>query len=209
MPRYYSKSRSYRRRRGNYSKNSYTLAKKAFYLAKKAQVTKELKHNEITGTITAPTSSGSITELSATTQGDTNNTRNGDTIYPTSLALRMKMNINASADSTQVRVIIFRWISEAPSGVGNILESTSITSFKDQNERFQSQFLYDRVFNLNSVNKPELFFSKRIKLTKPISYSEAAPGVANRNGIWILIISDEAVNTPTLAYNTRLYFKDA
>ena len=99
-----------RRRRGNYQ-----LAKKAYRLAKKAYKAPELKFHPFTGTITAPTSSGSYEAVSSCAQGTTNNTRIGDKIRATSLYIRGKMNIHASATATQVRFIIFQWIRETPS----------------------------------------------------------------------------------------------
>lgn len=196
-----------RPRRKGKQDTAYELAKKAYALAKKAYKAPELKYYAAAGTVTGPSSSGSAEQLSEISQGVTNNDRIGDSIHAKSLHLRMKMNLNASATSSQVRVIIYKWLSESPSlSSSDILESASITSFKTEANRYQSQFLMDRVFTLNT-DTPELFLQEKIKLGMQIHYNQAVtqPTV---NGLYIFILSDEAANTPTLAYDYRVYFTD-
>lgn len=201
----YGKRRDYRRK---YNSKNQSLAKKAYKLAKKAYKAPELKYVNIAGALTAPTTTGTMQLLSNISQGTTNNTRLGDTVKPTSVRIRMKMNLNASATSSQVRIIVFRWVSESPatSSVADILDTSTVTSFKADDTRYQSQFLMDRVYTLNT-DRPEIFFTKKIKLYKHISFP-GATNTPNRNSIYMAILSDEAVNTPTLAYDTRLFYTD-
>lgn len=197
--------RRYNRNR-RYRKNK-SLAVKAYQLAKKAYKMPELKHTAITVADTTPDSTGSIEELSVNSAGTSNNGRIGDTILPTSVHMRGRLIKNASATSTQVRIMVFRWISEAPSALSDVLVSATVQSFKSENTRFQSEILYDRVITLDSASKDSVFINKRIKLKKPISYAQGS-SAANRNGIWILLLSNEAANTPTLGMETRLFYRD-
>lgn len=200
-------AKRYRRKR-NYKRGNSSLAKKAYVLAKKAYKMPELKYATITGTLTAPTTTGTMQCISLVSQGNTNNTRIGDTIHPTSVNLRMKMNLNASATASQVRVIVFRWISESPNtgSVTDILGSSTITSYKADDTRYQSEFLMDRVFSLNT-DRPEIYLQRKIKLNKYMSFAEAS-ATPIRNGVYIAILSDEATNAPALDYQTRLFYRD-
>lgn len=198
--------RTYRKRR--YNKRNQSLAKKAYRLAKKAYKAPEIKYNAITGTITGPDTTGNVQELSLLAEGTTNNTRVGDKISPTSLRVRLKANINASATATQVRMMIFTWKIDAPAGTGDLITGDAITGFKSENDKYKSKILYDKVFQLNSVNRPEIFVSRKFKVPKYIAY-QTGSSIANTNGLYILLISDEATNVPLLAYNSRLYYKDS
>lgn len=192
-------ARRYRRKR-NYKRRNTSLAKKAYRLAKKAYKAPELKYATITGSLTAPSTTGTMQCISLVSQGTTNNTRIGDTVSPTSISMRMKMNLHASATASQVRVIVYRWISEAPNtaSVSDILGTSTISSFKSDDNRYQSEFLMDRVFSLNT-DRPEIYLQRKIKLNKYISFPEGS-ATPNRNAIYIAILSDEATNTPTLDY---------
>lgn len=203
MPRYKKNYRRNNRRRYNNS-----TAQKALRLAKKAYKLPELKYKDSSFSTTNPDSSGSLNILMSLNQGTTNNERVGDTVSPTSMTIRGKMNIHSSATATQVRILIFRWLSEAPGAVTDVLESAAITSFKSQNLRYQSEILYDRVFQLDSVNRPELYWQKKIKLKHKICYPESS-SAANRNGIYAIVLSDEATNTPTLDTKYRIFYRDA
>lgn len=194
------------RRRGRRSTKA--VAYKALKLAKKANKLPELKQNEITWSATSVSSSGTMEELSVVAAGTGNNQKVGDRINPTSLRFRGTMNIHASATSSLVRLIIFRWNSGLfTTTVGDILVAGTIKSFKSQDKRFESEILYDRVFKLNSVERPELFFQGKLKLKKPIAYAGGA-SAANRNSIGYLILSDEATNTPTVDISSRMWFRD-
>lgn len=204
-------SRRYSKPRGVYVKKQPTakqIAYRALKAAQRSEKKKEVKHNAVTVADTTPDSTGSIEELSVLSAGDSNNNREGDVVFPTSLRFRGRLVKNASATTTQVRMLIFQWLSEAPGAVSDILVSTSVQSFKSENNRYQSRILYDRVFTLDSASKDSMFIQKTIKLKGMIAYPQSS-SAANRNGIWVLLLSNEATNVPTLNLESRLYFKDA
>lgn len=209
MP-YVARRRTTKRYRKRYNRRGTSLAKKAYRLAKKAYKLPELKWNQLTATPASANGTGSITSLSDTTPGTGNNGRIGSSIKPTSLKYRMAIKLNASATDTLLRMIIFRWISESPTGPSDILESPiGITSFKDDDERYQSQILKDVTFRLSTAEKPEMFIKGSVKLySKLIAYADSAT-VSNKGGIYVLFVSDENTNTPSIAWQSRLYYRDA
>lgn len=195
-----------RPRRGR--RNNQSLASKAYTLAKKAYRAPELKFAPITIT-TTPTSTGFINILSSITQGDSNNERIGDTILAKSLHYKATLLLNASATASLVRVIFFKWRSEAPAGVTDVLLTAAITSFKSQDLRFQSKILSDRVYKLNDASQPEIFFKGKIMLKDLLISFPEASATSNMNGIHMLILSDEATNSPVFRMQTRLYYVDS
>lgn len=199
MPRRYSKRRRYRNR-------NRSLASKAYSLAKKAYQAPELKYRQLTQS-NAPITGGTVKDWSTISQGTSNNTRIGDSIKPTSLHLRGSIQLNAGATETLVRVLVFRYISGAPTAVTDVLETADITSYKAEDKRYQSQVLFDRVYSINT-DKPEMFFRKKIKLYHKIGYAQTL-SPANRNSIHMLMVC----NTPTAAPVTnivgRLFYTDS
>lgn len=204
MPYAKMSRRQYRSKR-NYRNRS--LASKAYSLAKKAYKAPELKYIKTTGSVTSPSTSGGVQELSVCSQGSTNNDRIGDSISPTSVAIRLKASLNATASETQIRILLYRWKLGTSTGVTDVLESSSPVSFKSEDKRFQSEILYDRVFQLDAVRSQEMFVSFKRQLKHRISYAESATA-ANTNGIYIAILSDESTNTPGLSYRARLFYRD-
>lgn len=203
MPRRYK--RSYRtKRRG---KSTKAVAYQALSLAKKQARQVELKNVE-TAISTAISSTGYVTSLAAVSQGDGNNDRTGDKINPTRLHVRGKLNLNASATSSLVRLIVYSYKSGTSTAVTDILPaSPTVEDFKSDAKRYASKILYDKVLRINDVSMPEKYFQFSCKLPSYIAYNggTTTPTV---NGVYMLLLSDESTNTPTPSINCRLHFKD-
>ena len=116
MPR----RRGYQRRRQTVKQVAY----KALRKANAAERKKEVKHNAITIADTTPSTAGAIEEVSVVPEGDTNNSRDGDLIFPTSLRFRARMVQAGAATNSFIRIIVLRWISEVPAGVTDVLTAT-------------------------------------------------------------------------------------
>lgn len=201
-----------------YRKKNSSLAYKAYQIAKKANRKvnhAELKNNAFSGTATGTAYNGGyIHELSSTSQGTLNNNRVGDRVFPTSVRVRLDWtdtNGFGSVGSTPVRVVIFRWVSESPTlGFGTatqVLNTAALNSFKSEDNRFQSEILYDQVWY--NENADTQFCPNEIicKLKHPISYNESGTA-ANRNGIYMLILNNAAGTTYTYPFLSRMFFRD-
>lgn len=200
MPRY-NRNRRSSRKRGK------SLAAKAYSLAKKAYTAPELKYNVTTGDIAGPDTTGDIQTLGNITVGTTNNQRIGNSVTAKSIHLRFKATMHPSATATQIRMIIFRWKQDAPSSVTSILQSASPISFKTETQRYQSNILFDKVFNLNT-DRPEMFRQMKIKYNEHVGFNEANVQPTS-HAPWILLLSDEATNVPAVSYFTRMYYTDS
>lgn len=207
---YGRKSSQYKKRSSKrYNTGSAATAKKALSLAKKAIRLPELKWSAVVGA--APTSvagAGSNIHVINQTVGNTNNERIGDQICPTSINFRMTVKLGAAATDTLVRMIVYRWFSGAPAGVTSVLQTASYQSFTAEDTHKNFQILKDQMITLNSANVPERFLSFKIPYKHKIQFPGGATQ-ANKNGIWVIFISDEAVQTPTISYDARLYFRDS
>lgn len=197
--RKYQKRRVYRKR----NNATASMAKKAYYLAKKAQNQKELKFHQIQDLSNTVTSSGEIVALSNVSQGDTNNDREGNVIYPTSI--RVKMEINASSGLS--RVILFQWLNDGNPVVSDILDAPSVLDFKSDGHRYESRILFDRTVASN-INGQQMFkFDITKKLKGLIAYNETTT-VPVKNGIYFCLITDN-LSGHSYKYTTRLYYKDS
>lgn len=206
MPRRYAKPNGNRRYRKNYRRTNQSLAKKAYALAKKNAKNTELKYHEETNSHATLLNTGVIIGIDNMAQGITNNTRIGDRVSPTSL--RMKHNLTWG-NANLFRLIVFRWISESPAAVTDILQAANATSFKSEAARYQSEILYDHTY-VKDADKPVIQINKKFKLSKQISYDGASGIVPSRNGIYYIALTDvTSASTCTFAGGTRLYFKDA
>lgn len=202
--------RSYRKRpyRRRYRRRP-TLAKKAYYLAKKAQTQKELKHSNhsFSGTVDQ---AGTIQSLSTVQEGDTNNSREGNVIYPTSSKIRLNMEMNSAVTTTLVRIIVFKWLvgGNTPT-VTDILQSAAVNSFKSEANRYNSKILYDRTHQLNEGASIKKMVYIKNKFRNYLMAFPEGTTQANKNSIYILILSDETTNLPAISFQQRLYFKDS
>ncbi len=203
MPRRYYNKRYPRKR---YNKNSYSLARRAYAMAKKNQTSKELKYvttvfDNLVGT------AGSLTNVSVIGLGNTNNDREGNVINPTSIKLRIDMTLNPASSDVLIRVIIFQWITENPLNISDYLQTVSIESFKSDVKRFESRTLYDNVFRLSNSGTKTFFTTIKRKMNGYITYPDANTN-ANRGQTFVALLSDDNENKPTVIFNSRLYFRD-
>lgn len=207
---YKTYKKNYRRKRYVRKRRSaYSMAKKSLYLAKKAQGQKELKHTNHSFSDTV-SMTGTIVSLSTTTEGDGNNAREGNVIYPTSSRIRMNMEMDVDAVNTLVRVIVFKWLVGGTTPIiTDILQTNSINSFKSEANRFNSKILYDRVHQLNIGATTKKMVNINNKFRNYLMAFPEATAQANKNAIYILMLSDETVDLPTVSFQQRLYFKDA
>lgn len=199
-----------KQQRRRYSKRSNSTASKAnraLYLAKKA-IHQETKFID---TVYAPTlvpNSGLLmTSPCAVSAGVNYNNRIGNVIQATSLHLRGVIQMNGTAVATRVRVIIFRNnLSGNPGAVIDYLNTNDINSMKSTDNRYNTQTLMDRTYlvDLENIKKP---LNIKLKLNKPIYYGQTG-SVPEKFGVFLMAISDEPTNTPTISWTSRLFFKE-
>lgn len=172
---------------------------------------------KIADTANAPvvSNAGAVTLLSGVAQGDGDFQRNGNQIKAHSSYFRGLLAINGTATRTFCRVMIFfdKESRGAAPGVTDVLQVASVESpLNIENAGWRFVIIHDKTYAL-SINGPETkttVLFKDFGLKHHIRYLSAGGAAADQgtNAIWLLLISNEVTNTPTVTYYHRLRFYD-
>lgn len=171
----------------------------------------KVKDTNITGSIT---SSGSVNKLCVISQGDGVSNREGNSVHPLNLSYRIFLIPNATPTQTAFRVIVFKGKGERGSSYTpiEILESTSMTSFKSISNRYDSRILYDKTYLLGNPSAgPVVSYDCGVlRIGGHISFdsTDATGATIDDGGLYVLLLSNQATNTPTISCNFRLTYTD-
>jgi len=159
--------------------------------------------------------SGTIVKWSSIPQGDTVSSRDGSEINFKNLELRFSIFSTAAAVMTgnAFRIIVFQWKPDdavAVPAVGDIID-TAFTQPCFSPVRFQThqefRVMFDRLYRVYNGG-PGVAGTKVTlrRAAKRIRYTGATSGT---NQIYVLVISDAAVQTPSWSYGAYLRFVDS
>lgn len=176
---------------------------------------KEKKHYDRINTHSV-ISTGTLTLLSqVTTQGTDDNQRVGDSIFCTSIYLRMSLIRNTGSNYDNVRLIIFQDLMGYNSPVVNdlmepIMMGGAYAPISQYNHYFMSRFriLWDKTVSLSLNTGVTRNLSKFIKVNRKLEYVGAA---TFKNQIYLLTIGDNnnALQLVTCNSVTRVIYTDA
>ena len=166
-----------------------------------------------------------ITSISdQVTQGDNENQRDGDTIHPTSLAIRAHITSNATATSdTIVRMIIIRWKEDMTAShtlptMTDILNTDAIDEFGNWDNSSNYTKLLDKEIvlplrtngaSVAQVNKPIRYYKKFKMKTPKCTYDGAGSGNGRKNHYFLILMSNQpSPKQPSIDGIIRFTFKD-
>jgi len=156
---------------------------------------------------------GVLNCLNLIAQGDLEANRTGDSVMMKMLHLNYKVQINASASHTAFRMILFLY--KQPQGATPTiqfpLEAASHVSCYNNDNTGLYTILYDKTINLSIAGVQEKSLSvtrKFYQLHETFDGTTAAVGDIQTNALWMLMVSDEATNTPTCLWRSELLFID-
>lgn len=175
----------------------------------------EVKYHDTTGTTVAIPATGTIIGLSDMAQGDGIQNRDGDSVKLLNNVFRATLiEDTVSAYGTQIRLILFRGKQENGSGFSatDILESATVISPKNYSERFRTKILMDKTYSLNASESSTTYQpTKQVnwvnKLIGHVEYATASTSIES-GGLYLLMLSNQTVNTPSINYHNRLTFTD-
>lgn len=167
---------------------------------------------------------GAVYRFSGLTQGDDRNQRDGNSILPKKWLTKFNIYKNSSATTTTFRIM---WIMDkeydgANPAVTDILKTASYNSFMKYANLKRFKVLRNERITLHA-NKPMVAFDRYINFNIPnrnpkrqkrkwthIRYQGTTDGEgdARQNQLLILMISDQAANTPTVDLQSRLRYID-
>lgn len=214
---YNNNTMSYRKKpkRKYYKKKQSTraLANKALSLAKMGQ--NPLKHHGVNSTTTV-TTTGVITRLSSVAVGTTEATREGDETRLVSSRLRYLFSKDASSDITVIRIILFRDMRgvDEPNlqGTTNSVLSTGGYTYSQVKQDNKTRFiiLKDTSIVLDSAQAigkiGEIYLNLRnVKATYKGDGADLAD--IKKGHLYVLMVSNEATNSPVVRWTNRLYFR--
>ncbi len=196
-----------------------TDAQKALSIARsvKSLLNVEYKQKSNAAQSLAITDTASAVQLVALSQGDTAITRDGSQVKFTSLRFSYFIKIHASALNTMVRVMIVhdKQTNQAQATATDVLQdSTPVDAIVspyniDNVSRFR--ILYDKVHGLSSVGSTSCV-QRTIhkKLNLKVRYDGNAGNVTDltQDSIFLILVSDEATNDPTISHQLRLRYLD-
>lgn len=215
----YRRRRSYRRRR--YPRRStggtdyVRMAKMAYngvrYLKGLVNVEKHALYSN--GVVNPDSSSGILSCLNLIAQGDGEGARTGDSIMMKQLHVNFQFTINSSASNTRVRAIIFNY--KQPQGATPVntfvLQSATINALYNHDNAGLYTILYDRSVNLSNTGLQEttrMVTRKFYQLHEAFDGTSASVADIQRNALWLLLMSDEATNTPSVSWRSQLMYVD-
>ncbi len=160
----------------------------------------------------AVANTGTVTYMSTITQGDGRTERTGVSVKVIKQYATVTMTQHASALETFVRVmfIIDKIPKQALPAVTDILQDADVNSFINIDAAPRFRILYDKVSSLSSSGST----AKVLKFYSPkvfhLRYDAAGGAVADAvlNPMFMLVISNEATNTPTVNVQHRMRYVD-
>nr|UOF78571.1 capsid protein [Cressdnaviricota sp.] len=209
-----------RRKFKKYSAGGSTMARyggyalKAWNLAKmlKGLINTESKYGDSGIQTLTPTNAGGVSYLSGLAQGLTNITRVGNSILAKSILLNIQCVINASATNTVVRLVLFvdHDNQGATPAVTDLIQSADARAFINRVNGKRFSVLKDWQYVLNTSTGAQQNDKVFLRLAHHIKYSgtDAAIGSQLQGAMFLMVISDQATNTPTVIYNSRLRYID-
>lgn len=203
---------------GQYASDAWSLAKRTAVGLNEIRklINIETKYRPLYHAFGAVSDAGTLYPLSELAQGLTSTTRVGDSIRIQGLEIRGNVEINAAASNTLIRVMVFRDL-DGPGTyptIGDVLEQTGgsagVISTARFNRRERFSILYDELFALSSGSNASATFHYSSGQNGHILYlgTTAAEASDGKGTIYVLTVSNEAANTPSLRSYSRLLFTD-
>jgi hypothetical protein len=158
---------------------------------------------------------GNVRNLCLIPEGSDYNERTGRSIKLKSIAIKAQLKVNATAELNTIRVMVVRTLlnsSSAPT-VSDVLQSVDINSFRNrENNQRSFNVLYDRNITLSLDNDNEykqFSFYKKLDSHMYFSGTAATEASSGKGAIYLMLLSDQSVNTPTMANcHTRITYVD-
>lgn len=207
----------FRRNRGKMSRHRRNNPGK-IALAKVNKIEKQ-REKKLIDNDGSPASSNTvtITPISLIAQGDTANDREGSKVVLTSLQMKYswKQNTNAVASRCRVMLVLDKQVNGATFSAGDLLQSTAlgtgIVSPLNLDGAFRFKILYNKVHTLSSEGSVVQYGEMFRKINIPARYTGVPGNIANvlSSGLFLVHLSDETTQTPTISFFTRIRFIDS
>ena len=194
----------------NVGKTPSFAARKALTLVRRLQRAREIKNHDIFFVgINIPTT-GLIFPMADVAQGDTGVLRDGNSMNVFTVDLRWQMNLNVLDVSSSFRVLVFRdtrQVSGVAPVVLNVLQETRVISQLNSVFRTRFDIMYDFTGVINTAAPSVLgHFHKKVQVK--VDFTGSGATNVTKNGMYVLVICNEATNEPSFTRTHRILFND-
>lgn len=155
---------------------------------------------------------GGLRTLNLVPQGDTDQSRDGDSLKMLTLTMR-GIILNASVGNSTTRVIVFMDKMNQISTVSDLLEAiylggnNATNAPKNYDNRFRSKIIWDRSFTTSPNGKTEYNYHDTIELNTHVQYNNGTTTIQS-GALKICVISNQIAAPPIISATYRLTFVD-
>lgn len=193
-------------------------AKRALRLAKRAVRTlnkREIKTYSNAVTNASASSTGTVTQLAAMSQGDTRVARDGDDIQCRGLQIAIEAISNvASVVPTFARVVILKGVKEratAPTWASEFSATLSDHyTWRAWESRDQYKTVFDKTVKLIPAASADIdaYVRRfRIRLRHTMRFT-ASTTTCEDGGLYLMVVTNQATDTPIVNVYSRFFFTD-
>lgn len=154
---------------------------------------------------------GDMWHLTTVAQGDTNNTREGNKIQILSYSMKYAIALNATATDAVIRMILFtdlRQVGSTSPSITDVLQSSGPSELMNTTNKGRFKVHRDRYFSITAtksllVGKMYVNFNMM-----DVRYNNTTGSSIEKNGLYLMVLSNEATYPPILQVRSRLRYVD-
>lgn len=159
------------------------------------------------------TSSGSVIHLTAIAQGDGDGARTGNSIMVRSVNIKGNLIFNTGASKLfqPVRLIVFQdsqQVGDTYPTTTQLLENATTYSHLNSDTVGRFKILHNKVYNLNTGANAGIVYQINLPMQSHVRYNGTAGTDIQKGGLYLLWMSNETVNYPTIDYEARVSYHD-
>lgn len=199
-----------KRSRQNKRKRDVTVMKKRKRIKRDKLGRKEIKFADFLN-IVAVNSSGVIEDLTRIAAGTTISERVGLSVNVKNVFGRMIFTKDPAAEVTNMRCIIFKdkqQINGSAPVVTDVLQGATVTSAYSMQSKGRFDVLYDYNIDLKSGSNQTETVKVNLPVYDTMQYSGTANTTIQKNGLYLLLLSNATLLIPSCDYNLRVKFAD-
>jgi hypothetical protein len=215
----YRKKRFSRRKTPWYRKkyNAYQLAIKAYKATRyiKGLVNSEMLHKDFSYSAgTTITNTGFITSLNAISQDDTASGRTGNSILLRNIAMRFKVEVNPAVTlDTSVLFMLIKdtqQTADTNPSISDVLNTLTPESLLNLSSSGRYKILWRKTYMLTpaSGGRPAIEIVKYFKVYQHIRFNGTSGNDIQKNGYFLIALSSENTNYPTIVGSSRIGYHD-
>lgn len=199
--------------------SAYILARRAYQAVQyiRSQLNVEWKTHDVENASTTVSTTATLANIALPAEGLDYNQRTGRSVLSKSIYLHLRVTQNGGASQTAFRCILlidYRNDGAVPA-FADIYDISAtpgylaVRTIDSENAR-RYGILYDRIIDLDTAKERAVSFEiyKRLRHHQRFIGTGSAAVDQGNGAIYIIFVSNEATNTPTVTYTSRYRFID-